>query len=276
MNTPEQYSRYVREKHQEKDALSPMKLHYKEYGSGTPLVILHGLLGSGENWRAIAKALSVSCRVITIDLPNHGQSPHFPDADLGATVRCVLETMSCAGIDRAYLLGHSMGGKIAMQLSSECPERLEGLIVADMLPSAIPPAHLRILRACEQLDLSAATCRRDLDEALALSIPQTGTRAFVLKNVRRNPENQFTWQVNLQNIIKNYQVASDALPLTTPYAGKTLFIGGASSPYNIAAQQSLIHRWFPNAQIEMIPKAGHLVHADQPGPFSTLVHEFMR
>lgn len=252
-----------------------MKLHYKESGSGTPLVILHGLLGSGENWRAIVKVLSAFYRVITIDLPNHGRSPHIPDADLEVTGNCIVETMRCAGIDRAYLLGHSMGGKIAMQLSSDYPEIVEGLIVADMLPSAIPPAHLFILRACEQLDLSAATCRSELDEALALSIPQFGTRAFILKNVRRNKENQFYWQINLKNIIKNYNVASDALPLRMPYNGKTLFIGGGCSPYNIAAQETVIHHWFPNAQIEIIQNAGHLLHTDQPRQFSTLLHEFM-
>ncbi|MDA3925388.1 MAG: alpha/beta fold hydrolase [Kiritimatiellae bacterium] len=252
-----------------------MILYYEEYGSGTPLVILHGLLGSGANWRTIAKALSDSCRVITIDLPNHGHSPHIPDADLGTTCDCIIETMRSAGVRNAHILGHSMGGKIAMQLSSDCPEILDRLIVADMLPRAIPPAHLFILRACEQLDLSKATRRSELDEELSRSIPQFETRAFILKNIRRDKDNHFYWQVNLKNIIANYKIVSDAPQLLMPYEGKTLFLGGEKSPYRIASQKTLILSWFPNAQIEIIQNAGHLLHADQPEEFCALVRNFL-
>ncbi len=252
-----------------------MKLHYNEYGSGVPLIILHGLLGSSGNWRVISKSLSDICRVIAMDLPNHGGSPHVADADLGIACDSVVETMRAAGIKRAYILGHSMGGKIAMQLSSDYPEIMEGLIVADMLPKAIPPAHLFILRACEQLDLSEATRRSELDEALSRSIPQFETRAFILKNIQRNEDNNFCWQINLQNIISNYKIVSDAPKLLMPYEGRTLFLGGENSPYRIASQKTLIHSWFPNAQIETIKNAGHLLHTDQPEAFSAAIRDFI-
>lgn len=252
-----------------------MKLHYEENGAGVPLVILHGLLGSSANWRTISKSLSDICRVIAIDLPNHGRSPHIAEADLELTCESVLETMHDAGIGQACVLGHSMGGKIAMQLSADYPKSLTGLIVVDMLPKAIPPAHLFILRACEQLDLVAASSRRELDEMLARSIPQPETRAFILKNVRRNGEGRFGWQVNLPHMIANYKIVSDAPNLRAPYAGRCLFIGGETSPYKIASEEPLIHRWFLGAQIKIISSAGHLPHIDQPEIFSAAVREFV-
>lgn len=252
-----------------------MHLHYTELGSGIPLVILHGLLGSSSNWSVISKKLSDICRVIAMDLPNHGRSPHVAEADLGMTCDSIIETMKAAGIDKAYILGHSMGGKIAMQLSSDYPEYMEGLIVADMLPKAVPPAHLFILRACEQLDLASTTRRNVLDAELARSILQPEVRAFILKNARRDENNRFYWQVNLPNIIANYRIVSDAPELLMPYQGRTLFLGGERSPYKIGSQETLIHSWFPNAQIKIIPDAGHLLHADQPEEFSEAVRKFM-
>jgi pimeloyl-ACP methyl ester carboxylesterase len=252
-----------------------MKLHYTETGSGVPLVILHGLLGSSSNWRVISKSLSDICRVIAMDLPNHGKSPHVAGADLGVTCDSVIETMHSAGVERAHILGHSMGGKIGMQLSSDYPEDLLGLIVADMLPKAVPPAHLFILRACDQLDLSAATGRSELDAELARSVLQPEVRAFILKNIRRDEANRFRWQINLPNIIANYKIVSDAPNLLMPYEGRTLFLGGERSPYRIASEATLIHSWFPNAQIKIIRNAGHLLHTDEPVEFSDLIRDFI-
>jgi esterase len=250
-------------------------LHCEECGSGPPLVILHGLLGSGGNWRIIAKKLADICRVVMIDLPNHGRSPHAESADIGMICGSVAATMRTAGAGRALLLGHSLGGKIAMRLSSEHPEAVQGLIVADMLPKAIPPAHLFILRACEQLDLGAAASRADLDQQLARAVVQPEVRAFILKNVRRDANSRFRWQINLPNIIANYRAVSDDPALTRPYEGPALFIGGERSPYRIASEMTLIRRWFPQAAIKVIPAAGHLVHTDQPEAFIAAVRDFI-
>ncbi len=252
-----------------------MLLNYTDTGSGQPLVILHGLLGSSRNWQTIAQNLSDICRVIAIDLPNHGLSPHAADADLSMTCDSIVETMRSVGIEKACILGHSMGGKIGMQLSADYPEILDGLIVADMLPKAIPPAHLFILRACEQLDLSSFTRRINIDKELANSIVQPEVRAFILKNLTRDDANHFSWQINLPNIIANYKIVSDPPNLLMPYDGRTLFLGGENSPYKIASQTTLIHSWFPNADIKTIPNAGHLLHTDQPAAFSTLVRSFL-
>ncbi len=252
-----------------------MLLHYTEIGSGEPLVILHGLLGSGGNWKKVAKKMADICRVVAIDLPNHGRSPHTALADIQATCASVVATIRSAGIMRTTLLGHSMGGKIAMQLSSDHPEMLKALIVADMLPKAIPPAHLFILRACEQLDLSGASSRRELDAELARAVVQPEVRAFILKNVRRDADNRFHWQINLRNIIANYRVVSDAPELKRIYAGPTLFIGGSDSPYKIESQAELIRTRFPAAQIKTIAEAGHLLHADQPEIFCYVIRDFI-
>ncbi|MFO7936064.1 MAG: alpha/beta fold hydrolase [Kiritimatiellia bacterium] len=253
-----------------------MLLHYTETSNGIPLVILHGLLGSSRNWRGIAVNLSNLCRVFSIDLPNHGSSPHMTGADLRKTCDSVVETIRRAGLEQVYLLGHSMGGKIGMQISSDYPEILKGLIVADMLPKAVPPAHLFILRACEQLDPAAFSRRTEIDAELAKSVPQYEIRSFVLKNIARDENNRFYWQINLPNIIANYRIVSDAPDLRRPYKGPALFLGGENSPYKIATEHNLIRNWFPEAEIQTIADAGHLLHTDQPKAFSDAIRFFVR
>lgn len=253
-----------------------VKLHTESEGAGEPVVILHGLMGSCENWRAVRTALAARYFVVCADLPNHGRSPHAAAVDLGSMGDDVMETLGALGVrGRVAVLGHSLGGKVAMRMASDHAERLRGLVVVDISPRAIQPVHLFVLRACQQLDLASARRRAELDEALAQFIPQPDTRDFLLKNVVRGEDGRFAWRVPLQYLIDNYRVVSDAVPLVAPYGGPSLFVAGESSPFRMRDDESLIRGWFPAARFVTVPDAGHLVHADQPEPFVVAVQEFL-
>ena len=254
-----------------------MKLHTESEGAGEPVVILHGLMGSCDNWRAVRTALAARYFVVCVDLPNHGRSPHAAAVSLSSVGDDVMETLGALGVrGRAAVIGHSMGGKVAMQMASEHAERLRGLVVVDISPRAIQPVHLFVLRACQDLDLAAARRRGELDAALAQFVPQPETRDFLLKNVARDADGRFVWRVPLQYLIDNYRVVSDAPPLVAPYAGPSLFVAGATSPFRMRNDEALIRGWFPAARFVTIPDAGHLVHTDQHDTFVAEVREFLK
>ncbi len=252
-----------------------MKLFSESEGAGEPVVILHGLMGACENWRYVRGALAARNRVICLDLPNHGRSPPAATFDLRSIGGDVIETLDTLGVGRAVVIGHSLGGKVAMQMASDHAERLKGLVVVDISPRAIPPVQLFVLRACQQIDLASATRRSELDADLAQSIPQPETRVFLLKNVVRETDGHFAWRVPLQHLVDNYRAVSDAPPLVAPYTGPTLFVAGEKSPFRVTADEDLIRGWFPAARLVTIPAAGHLVHADQPEAFVSQIRAFL-
>jgi esterase len=253
-----------------------MKLYAESEGDGEPVVILHGLMGSCENWRSVRAALAGRYRVICLDLPNHGRSPQAPRTDLGSMGDDVVDTLHALGVQgRAFVVGHSLGGKVAMQLASDRPERVRGLVVVDISPRAIQPVHLFVLRACQQLDLAAAARRSDLDAALAQYVPQAETREFLLKNVARDAAGAFAWRVPLQYLIDNYRAVSDAPPLLAPYAGPALFVAGETSPFRLRNDEELVRGWFPAARFVTVAGAGHLVHTDRPEAFLAEVRSFL-
>ena len=252
-----------------------MILHSESEGAGDPVVILHGLMGSCENWRSVRASLADRYRVICLDLPNHGRSSHVPVFDLRTMGDDVVETLDAQGVGRAVVMGHSLGGKVAMQMASDHADRLRALVVVDISPRAIQPVHLFVLRACQQLDLAAATRRSELDASLAKFVPQRATRDFLLKNVVRDEAGHFAWRVPLQALIDNYRTVSDAPPLVAPYGEPALFVGGETSPFRLMADEALIRGWFPAARFVMIPGAGHLVHVDQPEAFVAQVRSFL-
>lgn len=254
-----------------------MKLFFESAGAGEPLVVLHGLMGSCENWRNVRDALSLFYRVICLDLPNHGRSPHAASVSLSTMGDDVIETLHALGVAGPFaLLGHSMGGKVAMQMASDHAERVSRLVVVDISPRAIQPVHLFVLRACQELDLGAAARRADLDAALGQFVPQAETRDFLLKNVLRDAAGRFVWRVPLPYLIDNYRVVSDAPPLVAPYMGPSLFVAGETSPFRLRDDESLVRGWFPAAQFVTIAGAGHLAHTDQPEAFVAAVRAFLR
>jgi len=247
-----------------------------EHGAGPPLAILHGLFGSGRNWASIAQRLATHHRVIAIDLRNHGASPWVDTMGYGEMAEDVLSTMQARGYDRFALLGHSMGGKVAMIAALEHGTAVDRLIVADIAPVAYPLRHLAHLRAMRELDLAAIKHRSDADAALAAAIPDAAERGFLLQNLILE-NGRVRWRLNLSTIEHEMPrlVGFPAVPAGRTYDGPTLFVAGGLSDYLRPEHEPAIRHLFPHAEIANIDNAGHWLHAEQPAAFLAIVEGFL-
>ncbi len=252
-----------------------MQLHFKESGRGGAIILLHGLLGSSDNWHPIAITLAESFHVFALDQRNHGQSPPNDEMNYALMAGDVDEFMSMHGLKTAVVIGHSMGGKTAMQFALRFPERVEKLVVADMAPRAYSPAFTKILAAQLALDLSSFTTRQQIENALAPEIPDLVLRRFLLKNLGRNPGGGFYWKINLRGLAENELNLCAPVSGPAPLAKPVRFIRGGRSNYINPADESLIRELFPQAEIQTIASAGHWVHADKPDEFLRLVLDFL-
>jgi esterase len=252
-----------------------MQLHYETCGTGAPLIILHGLLGSLENWHTVSRRLGGYFRVFAVDQRNHGRSLHTGKMSFELMAEDVRELMESQRLDHAHVLGHSMGGKIAMQLALTHPALVDRLVVVDIAPSAYSPRHVQILHSALSLDLSQFQNRGDADRALAPSIPDKAVRQFLLKNLARDEAGGLRWKLNLKDIAVNYERMSQALSSDTPFNGPTLFVRGGQSSYIRDADMPLIRQLFPHAEMATIPHADHWVHAEAPEPFLKVVLDFL-
>lgn len=251
-----------------------MELHFRRAGEGPPLILLHGLFGSNENLGNVARELVGSFTVYGLDLRNHGRSPHGDRMDYATMAGDVLDTLDANGLDSVAVLGHSLGGKTAMELALSASDRVQRLIVADIAPVAYDRRHDRELEALHSLDLATIGSRRDADEALADSIPNPAVRQFLLKNLARG-ETGFRWRIPLETIYREYADIAAAPASTGPYDGPALFIRGGNSNYVSDDDEPVIRERFTNARIETIPGANHWVHVDAPDAFLDLVREFL-
>jgi pimeloyl-ACP methyl ester carboxylesterase len=252
-----------------------MQLHFQEYGRGRPVVLLHGLFGSLDNWHPIAIRLAESFRVLALDHRNHGQSPHSAEMDYPVMAADVDRFLAAQGLASARVIGHSMGGKTAMQLALHFPARVEKLVVADMAPRAYAAAHDQIFAALLALDLPRYQQRVEIEAALAPAIPNPVLRRFLLKNLGRNEAGGFYWKINLPDIARNYWRLGEPVAGDVPFGQPVLFIRGGKSKYVLPADEPLIREWFPAAEIRTIPEASHWVHADQPAEFLRLILDFL-
>lgn len=251
-------------------------LHCSEYGEGAPILLLHGLFGSGVNFRSIARQLSARYRAVTVDLRNHGESPHAPSMDYPSMAEDVLALLDRLDFGRATLLGHSMGGKAAMLLALQHPERVEKLAVVDIAPGPSEADHLPLVDAMQNLDLDRVASRSQADRDLTESIPEAGVRRFLLQNLVSSG-NRYRWRINLDAIESSMGKLLDFPDIApgTTYSGPTLFLRGEKSYYVRPEHHARIHELFPHSTIESIAGAGHWVHADQPRAFLAAVEKFL-
>ena len=253
-----------------------MRLFHKQYSDqGPPLVILHGLFGQQGNWASQARELANTFSVFTLDARNHGQSDWADSMSYVEMAEDVRETLDALVIQQAAFIGHSMGGKTAMQFAFNWPERVTKLLVVDIAPVAYMGAPDRVLNALMCLDLSSLTSRAQADELLQADIPEKGIRDFLLTNLRREGEG-FQWRMNLKAIHDNYSLLRGGLSMQQPYQGKTLFVKGERSDYLMPAYRDRTLTCFPKAQIKVIPDAGHWVHSEKPEQFLALAHSFLK
>lgn len=257
-----------------------MELHHSLFGEApagvAPLVILHGLFGSGRNWAAIAEPMSAERPVITLDLPNHGRSPWIAGMDYEGMAGAVAQFLADQGIEQAVLMGHSMGGKTAMTLALIQPQIVASLIVVDIAPVPYDHANMDHIDAMLNLPLDRITTRTDADAALADAIPDPGLRAFLLTNLARRSDG-FEWRINLVGLSEALSALHGfpAAGEVAVYSGPTLFIVGETSDFILPEYEPVIRRMFPKAEMKVIADAGHWVHADDPDAVLTAVQEFL-
>ena len=245
-------------------------LHTTTTGSGPQLVILHGLFGSLDNWKMIATLLSEHYQVISVDLPNHGKSDSLTDCTYPSMAQQLDETLTKLEVQNTILLGHSMGGKVAMQLADLTPERIQKLIIVDIAPKVYPPHHQTIIAALQALDLSRVTSRNEADQFLERNGVETAsTRQFLLRSLYRNVDNQFQWRFSLDILADNYLAIADAPTLANHYKNEVLFIKGQLSDYIVANDQPLIANHYPQAEGKIIAGAGHWPHVEKQRLFLT-------
>jgi esterase len=254
----------------------PLDLAANEFGSGPPVAILHGLFGSGRNWRSVAQHLAARHRVLTFDLRNHGASPWADGMSYGEMVEDVRASLRARGIDHAAVLGHSMGGKVAMLFALLHPGGIDRLVIVDIAPAANPPNLLAYIRAMRAVDLRGVKRRAEVDVMFAGAVPDAAERAFLLQNLVID-ENGARWRLNLEAIERGFPqiIGFPNLPAGAAYRGPALFVAGARSNYIQPGHEPEIRRLFPQAEIIRVDGAGHWVHAEQPQAFLQTVAPFL-
>ncbi len=261
-----------------------VKLNHRVTGAGQPLILLHGLFGSLENLGGAAQRLQDEWQIHALDLRNHGKSPHTDSMDYAAMADDVISYMDAQGLERASLLGHSMGGKTAMQLALANPSRVDHLIVADIAPVDYKPRHDAILEGMQNLDLSQLASRQQADKALSEFVELRGVRQFLLKNLVRIPQEerahgdgaQFRWRLNLPVIAACYPALAEAPSVSGPFEGPTLFIKGEDSAYIQNKHRDEISKLFPSAELQAIKGTGHWLHAEKADTFAAVCRRFLR
>lgn len=251
-----------------------VELNYRTAGpeDGPALLLLHGLFGHAINWQGIVRRLQDDIRLFALDLRNHGDSPHVASMSFPEMASDVCQFIADHDLGSPAVLGHSMGGKVAMTLALMRPELVSQLIIADVAPVRYGHNFSKILTALADIDLESIENRRTADQVLAQHLGDPELRAFLLTNLKRE-DDSWRWRINLDVIREDMdRLMSFPEPLMAkPYRGPALFIGGGRSDYLHPSHHGRIKRAFPEAQFEVLPDAGHWLHADEPEAFSSLV-----
>lgn len=254
-----------------------MELSYQEFGEGSPVVILHGLFGAAKNWNSIAKQMGRKYHILTLDLRNHGSSPWTDTMSYPEMAQDIVDFLDQRGLDKAAIVGHSMGGKVAMTLALKFPERVERLVVADIAPVKYPRLVFRsYVDALKSVDLSVIKRRAHVEPLIEDVIESRAVRMFLLGNLMNSPDG-LKWQVNLDTLGREMDTIG-GVPAITPnsrYEGETLFIRGADSDYIQSSHHQLIKHLFPKVEIKSIDGAGHWVHSEKPHEFMALLDQFL-
>ena len=249
-------------------------LNYKVFGEGKPLIILHGLFGSLDNWVTLGKKFAANFQVYLVDQRNHGQSFHDPVFSYDVMSEDLYRFMGEMNIEQASLIGHSMGGKTVMEFASKYPEKIDKLIVADIGPKSYPVHHSTILKAFYSVPIESLSSRKDADNVLRKLIADFGIRQFLLKNLTREGDG-FKWKMNLDAIASQIEEVGKGLNQNASFNKDTLFIRGGNSDYVLDDDFYSIKSFFPKSKIETVDGAGHWLHAEKPAEFYEKVTQFL-
>jgi esterase len=253
-------------------------LHYRVFGeaqSTRPTVLLlHGLFGSGGNWQRIARRLEDRWTVLVPDLRNHGRSPHAPGMSYPEMASDLAGLLDRLGIDSAMVVGHSMGGKAAMQLALDAPDRVSRLVPVDIAPVTYPERFGQVIEALSGIDLSRLGQRSEADAELANSLDSEAVRQYLLQNLVR-VDGHWAWRFNLDALAARVAELA-AFPVHEgAYPGPALFVHGADSDYVLPEHRDSILARFPRMQLHAVDGAGHWVYSEQPEAFVRVLEQFL-
>jgi esterase len=251
-----------------------MKLNFKQYGSGHPLIILHGLMGSLDNWGTLAKRFGEYFSVYIVDQRNHGQSPHDDDIDYELMSEDLLEFIEDHDLVRPILLGHSMGGKTVMKFALDNPDKVSALIVADISPRTYKVHHDQILDALASINFYEVKSRKEVENILLDKLGDKGTVLFLAKNVYWESKEKLAYRFNLESLRNNITTISAWPENHMVYNGDVLFLRGGKSNY-IGDHETSIEEQFPKAALQTIEGAGHWLHAEKPDEFFNHVMNYL-
>jgi len=253
-----------------------MILHATQFGSGQPLLILHGFLGMSDNWKTFAKNISNSgFEVHLIDQRNHGRSFHSPEFSYDLMADDLERYSAHYGLNKFHLLGHSMGGKTAMYYAAKYSNRVEKMVIADIAPKYYPPHHQQILKGLSALDFNTISSRLQADEALSTFVTEKGVRQFLLKNLYWETKDRLGLRANISVLSQKAEAVGEALPSSYLFHGPTLFLKGEKSDYITDEDSSLLKQHFPYTTLETIQNAGHWLHAENPVQFYEITRRFL-
>ena len=257
-----------------------MELNYRSFGKGEPLVVLHGLWGMLDNWVSFAHSLESEFEIFLPDLRNHGKSPHSDEHNYRAMADDLKEFLAEQNIFSVNILGHSMGGKVAIQFATDYPGLVKKLIVADIFPRAYNPDelndHIKILEVIKIISEGRYNRRTDAEIAILSKLGNERTAMFMFKNLNFGQDGLICWKFNAAGLVKNYPRLSEQIEIQTPINTPTLFIRGKLSNYITEKDTQQIPLLFRNAKLETLENAGHWLHVDQPSAFRELVAGFLK
>ncbi|HRK53827.1 MAG TPA: alpha/beta fold hydrolase [Cyclobacteriaceae bacterium] len=251
-----------------------MELYFRELGQGSPLIILHGLFGSSDNWYSLSKIFAEKYKVYVVDQRNHGQSPHDSEHNYKVLTDDLNSFIEDHKIEKPIIIGHSMGGKTAMNFAIRFPEKLSKLIIVDIVPKAYPVHHDSILEGLTAIALNQLESRGQADEILSQYVPEPAVRQFLLKNLARDKDQSFEWRINIPALEAHIDDMGAALQYEGKFEGSALFIVGAQSKYFEPGDDVVIKSYFPKAEIATL-NTGHWVQAENPKEFMETVYNFV-
>ena len=254
-----------------------MKLFFREFGQGQPVIILHGLFGQSDNWVTIGRRIADQFHVFIPDQRNHGQSLHTPVHSFPAMADDLTEFIEEHQIENPILIGHSMGGKVAMTYALENPGKVMKLVIIDISPRKYPEriTHTQVITEMIRIDLEKIVTRTEVEKILDSRVSDTRIKMFILKNLYYKIHGKLAWRLNLEAINQNMDLLFDSISSDNQYTGPSLFIRGGKSDYILDSDIPLIKSMFPEALVKTIPGASHWVHADAPEELCYLLSSFL-
>jgi pimeloyl-ACP methyl ester carboxylesterase len=255
-----------------------MKLFYRHYGEGQPVIILHGIFGISDNWVTIGRKLAEKFEVFILDQRNHGQSPHSDTFNYFALADDLFEFIEDHQIVNPILIGHSMGGKVAMNFALDNPGKVDQLIVVDISVREYPARqeHMQILEAMRSVDFDEAGSREEVDRIVSRHVKSDRIRLFILKNIYRIGRKRLAWRLNVDGIYENIENVFTAIDSPYTFDNPALFVRGGKSPYVPEEDFDRILKKFPQAEFKTIEDASHWVHADNPDELCAAFSEFLQ